>query len=137
MLDPAKFISGTMMCLSAMLRLEIPHINVLTKMDLHRQAKQGKSAADYEDDLEQFISPDIPTLIDNLNKSTSTKYHKLNEAIGTLIDEHNMVNFLPLDITDEESVAFVLGHIDHAMQYGEDLEPPDPDFYDEIENDVE
>ena len=57
-----------------------------------------------------------------------------------------MVGFIPLDITDEESVRrgkpclspltlplthcplylqleTVLQHVDHAMQYGEDLEP--------------
>ena len=32
--DSAKFMSGVLMCLSAMIRLELPHINVLTKMDL-------------------------------------------------------------------------------------------------------
>ena len=32
--DPTKFISGCMTCLSAMVQLELPHVNVLTKMDL-------------------------------------------------------------------------------------------------------
>jgi len=36
-----------------------------------------------------------------------------------------MVSFVPLDVTDEESVAAVLAHVDNAMQYGEDLEPTD------------
>ena len=34
-----------------------------------------------------------------------------------------MVNFLPLDITKEESVNSILLQIDNAIQYGEDLEP--------------
>jgi hypothetical protein len=34
MLESAKFISGTMTALSAMVNLAIPHVNVLTKMDL-------------------------------------------------------------------------------------------------------
>ena len=37
-----------------------------------------------------------------------------------------MVSFIPLNITDEESINLVLAHIDHAMQYGEDLEPKEP-----------
>ena len=33
-LEPSKFISGCMLSLSCMLQLELPHINVITKMDL-------------------------------------------------------------------------------------------------------
>ena len=36
--DPAKFVSGVLACLSAMTRLELPHLNVLSKMDLVRTA---------------------------------------------------------------------------------------------------
>jgi GTPase SAR1 family protein len=34
MVDGAKFLSGTMAALSVMVNLELPHINILTKMDL-------------------------------------------------------------------------------------------------------
>lgn len=34
MLDIGKFFAGTLVALSAMVNLEIPHINVLSKMDL-------------------------------------------------------------------------------------------------------
>ena len=30
-----------------------------------------------------------------------------------------MVQFIPLDITDEDSLQYVLSHIDNAIQYGE------------------
>lgn len=36
------------------------------------------------------------------------------------------VNFLPLDITDEEDIALVLQHADYIIQYGEDIEPKQP-----------
>lgn len=32
--DPSKFISGALLSLSAMVQLELPHLNVLTKCDL-------------------------------------------------------------------------------------------------------
>ena len=32
------------------------------------------------------------------------------------------MSFLALDITDEDSIAEVLGHIDMATQYGEDAD---------------
>lgn len=37
-----------------------------------------------------------------------------------------MVGFLPLNISDEDSIALVLQHADHCLQYGEDEEPKDP-----------
>ena len=37
-----------------------------------------------------------------------------------------MVRFLPLDSFNQESVEFVLEHLDHITQYGEDLEPKEP-----------
>lgn len=37
-----------------------------------------------------------------------------------------MVQFLPLDVTDEDSVGVVLSHLDNAIQYGEHEEPKEP-----------
>jgi len=46
------------------------------------------------------------------------------------------VSFLGLDISDPESIGYVLAHIDNSIQYGEDLEVRDrfPEQRDE-END--
>jgi hypothetical protein len=40
-----------------------------------------------------------------------------------------MVRFIPLNITDEDSVEYVLSHVDNSMQYGEDLEPKVKYYY--------
>jgi GPN-loop GTPase len=34
-----------------------------------------------------------------------------------------LVTLVPLNIKDEDSIAYVLSQIDNAVQYGEDLEP--------------
>jgi hypothetical protein len=49
------------------------------------------------------------------------------------IEDHNLVSFLPLDITQEDSVNAILSHIDNGMQYGEDEEPRAPDDLDQGE----
>lgn len=46
--DSSKFLSGGLMCLSAMIQLELPHINVLSKMDMVQY--KGES-----EDLEQYV----------------------------------------------------------------------------------
>ena len=50
------------------------------------------------------------------------KRNRLTESVCSLIDDYSMVSFIPLNITDEESIDNVLAHIDHTIQYGEDLE---------------
>jgi hypothetical protein len=123
--DPSKFMSGSLMALSAMVRLELPHVNVLTKMDL--VAKRGQNP----EDMEKFLNPDILSLMHDINEDTAPRFHKLNEAIGSLLDDYSMVSFIPLDITDEESIEALLLQIDNAIQYGEDTEVKEPRDEDE------
>ncbi|KAI8504945.1 GPN-loop GTPase 3 [Branchiostoma belcheri] len=51
MVDPSKFLSGALSALSAMVTLEVPHINVMTKMDL--LSKKTKK------EIERYLDPDI------------------------------------------------------------------------------
>jgi GPN-loop GTPase len=123
--DTSKFISGTFMCLSAMISFETPHVNVLTKCDL----LQDKEIS------ENVLIPNEVDLLDGLNKSTAPKFRKLNASIASLISEYSLVSFIPLDLTDEESIEYLLSTIDNAIQYGEDLEPKDP--YEQDQNNDE
>ena len=118
--ESSKFISGVLMCLSAMVQLELPHINVLSKCDLQTDKRV----------LARFLDPDMTDLMAELDDETGGAYAGLNRALARLIEDYSMVSFVPLDITDDESVATVLAHVDNAIQYGEDLEPAEPkDLY--------
>lgn len=121
--DSSKFISGSLLALSAMIALELPHINVLTKCDLMA-----------EEEIEKMLSMESARQLwdtetyhrgivgDNEMEKRRQKRFKLTEAICALLDDYTMVSFLPLNITDEESLDHCLNTIDHAIQYGEDLE---------------
>ncbi|KAJ3105318.1 ATP binding protein [Phlyctochytrium planicorne] len=125
--DVPKFFSGVLSATAAMVQLEIPHINVMSKMDLLGNKEKSM-------DLERFFDPDPTLLSDDANRSMHPKFHALNKAIVNLIDEFNMVSFIPLNNKDEDSVTLVLAQIDNAVQYGEDLEPTEPkDMFDEGE----
>eukprot|EP00505_MAST-04D_sp_SCG-Rhode-Island_P003953 Stramenopile-MAST_4_protein_3953 len=113
--DAAKFLSGTMCALASMASLELPHVNVITKCDLVDAEK-----------LEPFLLPQKNQLMEMLNASMAAKYANLNEAIASLIEEYNMVSFVAMDIESEDSVETVFSYCDHAIQYGEDLEPTEP-----------
>lgn len=116
--DPSKFFSGTMSALAAMMQLEVPHINILSKMDLFRQRNRRS--------INRYLEADTQLLLRDINEDTSPKFHNLNRAIASLIDEYSMVGFIPLNLSSEQSINYVLSHIDTAMQYGENEEPKEP-----------
>ncbi|CAG8476197.1 22955_t:CDS:2 [Gigaspora rosea] len=99
--DNSKFFAGVMSAMSAMVSLEIPHINVLSKMDLLGKVKQ----------------------------------RELERRAQIIIDDYNMVSFLPLNINDEDSITAVISHVDNALQFGEDQEPKEPKDEFDIEYD--
>ena len=107
--DASKFFSGVMTAMSAMVQLEIPHINVLTKMDLLGDQAQTRR-------IERYLEADPSLLLQELNAQTPSKFDELNRALLRLIDEYSLVSFIPLNIQDEDSIQLVLSHIDHAMQ---------------------
>ncbi|DAZ99798.1 TPA: hypothetical protein N0F65_001307 [Lagenidium giganteum] len=113
--DPAKFISGVLCSLSAMVQLELPHINVLTKCDLVD-----------EKELSKYLDPSSGYLLENLANSSDPKWRPLSTAICNVINDFSMVAFVPMNINKEESVEAVLMHVDHAINFGEDLEPREP-----------
>lgn len=113
MIETSKFFSGVLAALSAMVNFEIPHVNVITKMDLLNKAGRRQ--------ISKFLEPDGRTLLQE-DRHFGTKYSALTEAIAKVIDEYSLVKFMPLNIKNEESIGDLLLVIDNAIQYGEDLE---------------
>ena len=147
-IDRPKFFAGTLSAMSAMLMLEMPHVNILSKMDLVK----GQVA---RRDLKRFVDPDAALLNDSApgddeeedmadssnpdpasakNIMGGQSFKKLNKAVAQLIDDFRMVSFLQLDVQDEESVGAVLSYIDDAIQYHEAQEPREPK--DEVDTDI-
>ncbi|XP_031711718.1 GPN-loop GTPase 3 isoform X2 [Anarrhichthys ocellatus] len=124
MVESFKFISGVIAALSAMVLLEIPQINIMTKMDLlSPKAKK---------EIEKYLDPDMYSMMeDNSDNIRSKKFKNLTKAICGLVDDYSMVRFLPFDRTDEEGMNIVLQNIDFSIQYGEDLEFKEPKEADE------
>jgi GTPase SAR1 family protein len=105
--DKSKYFSGVLSAMSAMINMEIPHINVMTKMDLVEGDYGNQAAADQEDskdnkgsrntrarrsarsktkkELERYFDPDPLLLIEDVNNSTSSRFHALNQSIVQLV----------------------------------------------------
>jgi len=124
MIEGSKFLSGATAAMSTMVNLEVPHMNLLTKMDLLSHAGRRQ--------LESFLDPDCSELLadhaalaedaSEVEKLWTEKYQSLSRALGRLVEDHSLVQFLPLDITDEENISEVLLAIDMTLQFGEDAD---------------
>ncbi|KAJ4295675.1 hypothetical protein N0V88_004377 [Collariella sp. IMI 366227] len=148
--DRAKYFAGTLSAMSAMIMLEVPHINILSKMDLVKDQLRKK-------DFKRFITPDTTLLEDDPADTSRRKagvnfdvhgadtkdkdammsgatFKRLNAAVAGLIESFSMVSYLKLDCTDEDSVAAILSYIDDCIQYHEAQEPkelPEEEFEEE------
>ena len=143
--DASKFISGSLLSLSAMIALELPHVNILSKCDLINEERVAnildtESASMLFSKEEYKASVEEAAIMKSLEKEEDKekvaiiraerqrmierrrKHNRLTEAICSLLDDYSMVSFIPLNIKDEESIDHVLSHVDHTIQYGEDLE---------------
>ncbi|EGO01978.1 hypothetical protein SERLA73DRAFT_120629 [Serpula lacrymans var. lacrymans S7.3] len=136
--DKYKFFSGVLTAMSAMVNLEVPWINIMSKMDLITSNPDNSSGGPRNGrrtrkDIARYLDPD-PLLIVPLGRespNTNPRFHALNQAIVQLIEDHPLVSFLPLDLTSPDSLETVVSHIDFTMQYGEDEEPKEPHDMDE------
>ncbi|RUS32955.1 hypothetical protein BC938DRAFT_473683 [Jimgerdemannia flammicorona] len=123
--DKSKYFSGVLSAMSAMINLEIPHVNIMTKMDLiqgkagavgvhagkGKKAKGGGSEGAMrggmrKKELERYLDPDPLLLVEDVNSKTSSRFHSLNQAIVQL---RRKKMILPLPFPS----------IDRGLQYGE------------------
>lgn len=114
--DITQYISMTLLALNAMVAMELPHVNVLTKFDLLIKT----SPKQLLHQLEVYIDCiDIKQLIQSSihNQSISNRYHKLTDAVCELVDDYSLVNYLPLDITNNKSIINIIKHIDKSNGY--------------------
>ncbi|ODH53057.1 hypothetical protein GX48_00928 [Paracoccidioides brasiliensis] len=149
--DRAKFFAGALSAMSAMIMLEMPHVNILSKMDqvkgvigkrelkrfttvdVHLLDEENQGGGGRVDDEGTAHAPEDPLSTNALLSGSSFK--RLNRAVGQLIDDFSMVSFLKLDVQDEDSIGSVLSYIDDAIQFHEAQEPREP--ADEQEVDME
>lgn len=110
--DGTKFIAGCLQAQSAMLHLALPHVNVFSKVDM----LEDKTV------LDPYLTPDHTAIARELDDRMGEKYKKLNHALASVMEDFSMISFTPLDISDEESLQYLLYQADCAIGYGEDAD---------------
>ena len=141
--DPYKFIGSALLAMTTMIRLELPAVNVLSKIDL---LKKNETILPFN--LDYFTDVmDLTRLLDFIdgwdmdvslksshaewmddpeyqaarnkvrNGKFAQKHRKLQEQLCEVIDDFSLVSFLPLDIEDAESVGRVVAKVDKCNGY--------------------
>jgi hypothetical protein len=110
------YISALLLSLRAMLQMDLPHMNVLTKIDNLSNYSPLPFNLDYYTEVQ-----DLTFLLPHLEAETSRLSHEkfgaLNSAIIELVQEFGLVAYETLAVEDKKSMMHLLQVIDRASGY--------------------
>ncbi|KAG8808671.1 hypothetical protein FRC17_003828 [Serendipita sp. 399] len=102
--DAAKYISVLLLSLRTMLQLELPHVNVLSKIDLLSQ---------FDFNLDYYTEVQDLSYLEN-SLPQGTKFAALNMRISELVQDFALVGFETLAVEDRESMLRLMRIVDRA-----------------------
>jgi GTPase SAR1 family protein len=105
--QPSTYISACMVSLAMMTHLELPHINVLSKIDTLGQFYESLP-------LSLSCYTDLKGL-EQLEVRGNPKLQKLSKRLVEVLDDFSLVSFLPLAIQDKDTVLAVLRQVDRSL----------------------
>lgn len=114
--QPSLYISNILLALRAMLQMDLPHINVLTKIDKVASYDSLPFNLDFYTEV-QDLSYLLPSLEEESPALRSEKFRALNEAITNVVENFGLVRFEVLAVEDKKSMMHLLKVIDRAGGY--------------------
>ena len=127
--DASKYLSVLLLSLRAMLQLELPHINILSKIDLLAQyGELGKVTplvvklliepivTDFNLDFYTEVQ-DLSHLENSLSSSLPPRFAALNMSMISLIEDFALLGFETLAVEDKDSMLNLTRVIDKATGY--------------------
>lgn len=133
---PSLYVSSLLLALRAMLQMDLPHLNVLTKIDNLQNYPDLPFNLDFYTEVQ-----DLNYLLPHLNKEQTSgipgprggsagdphteedenvptsKFSALNQAIVELVEGFALVGFETLAVEDKQSMMILLRAIDRAGGY--------------------
>jgi hypothetical protein len=109
--SPFTFVSATLLSLNTMLQLELPHVNVFSKIDLVEKYGQLDFSLEYYTEVTNLHH--LQLVLDK-HGETSEKFKNLNAALCELIEDFSLVSFCTLCVNDKDSMAKLIKIIDRA-----------------------
>ena len=112
--SPFTFVSATLLSLNTMLQLELPHVNVFSKIDLVEKYGSLDFSLEYYTEVTNLHH--LQMVLDK-HGETSEKFKRLNEALCELIEDFALVSFCTVCVNDKNSMAKLIKVIDRANGY--------------------
>ena len=118
---PTSYVAACLLSLTAMLRLELPHINILTKIDMAPRYELAMPLEFFREAQELHrITPFCgarPASLDEGDCIEETSVYarnlqRLSGKLCELVDDFSLVCYEPLDVSDGDSVARVVRLLD-------------------------
>lgn len=110
--EPSKYLSSLIVSLSTMLHLGLPHVNVLSKVDMLEQYGELDFQPQY------FLQPgNLKHLAEAVEPVMHPKFSKATFDLCSLMEDYSIVSFAPLAVEDVESMAYVIKLTDKANGY--------------------
>ena len=113
---PSLYISTLLLSLRVMLQMDLPHLNVLTKIDKLASSGPLPFNLDYYTEV-QDLSYLLPHLGSENPVMRHPKFEGLNNAVVELIEDFGIVGFETLAVEDKRSMMTLLQVIDRAGGY--------------------
>lgn len=131
---PSLYVSSLLLALRSMLQMDLPHLNVLTKIDNLQNYPNLPFNLDFYTEVQDlhYLLPHLnreqtsgipgPTShgaqdVDMDDDEPTSKFSALNKAIVELVEEFALVGFETLAVEDKKSMMTLLRAIDRAGGY--------------------
>lgn len=114
--QPSLYISNLLLSLRAMLQMDMPHVNVLTKIDKISDYDPLPYNLEYYTDVDD-LSRLQPYLEEETPSLRSDKFSRLTEAIAGMIESYGLVRYEVLAVENKRSMMHLLRVIDRAGGY--------------------
>ncbi len=111
--DPAKYLAAVLLSLTTMLHLGLPHVNVLSKVDLlESYGPLAFNLSFYTGD------GDLRRLAEVISAQPfMARYAKLTRNLCELVSDYGLVSFSTLDVQKEASMRRLTAAIDKCNGY--------------------
>ena len=113
LVDVPKYIFSIMTVLNSMIMLELPQINIISKIDLI------KEFGELPFDISFYKNPaDDEKIKDYLNEANLTpKFKALNKRISEFVIDYGLVAFSIMDVKNQKHINKIMMQIDNASGY--------------------
>lgn len=119
--DIPKYVFSVFSVLNSMIQLELPQINIITKIDLLKSLSSNKRPfplsfylQPQSEDLKNYLNQES-NLVNNTQKNT--KFNTLNRLISEFIGDYNLVSFTYLDVSNQKHLNKIACLVDKANGY--------------------